>query len=458
MNYYLLNSDLEIVDGIEVFQSMIWTEKYHEIGDFELYIPASMQSLKLYTEAAKKHYYIVRAADTQDLKKIPAMMVESVELDDTYSNGDGLIIKGHQIKNLLYSRVIASTKEIVGNIQDELFRLVDDNAISTEYERVIPKLTLGDKLTNLGETFTNYPTEGEYLSTIISRACADNKMGWDIHINFVDKRLVFSLQKGVDRSHSQEGPSEKHNPYVVFSVPYNNLVKTTYQLDTYNYRNVAIVTSDYNVLDDKDQITVKQYKSTAKPYKLDKNPTGLERQEIYIKGNSPSPADGVTNILALSKTLETTARTKLEEYKSKTKINGEIAHNIGHEYGRDYFMGDLVTIQNEYGHSYDGRVTSVTINLSVQKNSTVPSFTIENYTGKEQEDEEKITENERRLTEDGNYRVASNGGNRQLVLGYIFRDRVDESGNTREDASFSTRSVTKCDNFDDEKYGIDVRR
>lgn len=461
MQYYLLNSELEIIDGIEAFQSMIWTEKYSEIGDFELYLPASIASLALYTKAAREHWYIVRAEDatTHAITALPAMVIKKIELDDTYAEGDGLIITGHQLKSILYSRVITNTKEIVGDPQEEMRKLVDANCIHAEPDRIIPRLYLGDTVPMDKDVFTNYPCEGEFLSTLLTTVCKDNKLGWDVKLDYLNKRLIFEIIKGKDRSCSQEVPIAQRNPYVIFSTDFDNLIKTTYTLDSTNHRNVAVASMEYNYLDkSKDEIAQRKETFVVSPYKLDTKPTGLHRMEIYVANSAPSPSEGVTNVAVARKMIETTARTKLEEYKSTTAINGQIAHNIGHKFEQDYFMGDLVTIQNEYGQSYDARVMSVTINISATKNTVVPNFSIENYTGKEEDDEVTIPENERRCTEDGTYRACDNGGNRQTVSGYEYTDRVDEEGNLRTDEARRDRIVTKIEGFNDEKYGIPIRR
>lgn len=462
MQYFILDSDLNIVDGIELFQSMIWTEKFWDIGDFELYIPATPETLQLYSEAANNRYYIVRAADAvtaDNLRHLPAMVIEAVKLDDGYRSADGIIITGRQLKSILSYRVITSHKEISGSVQDELYSVVNKNTIETDPDRVIPKLTLNSKSSQLDGIYGNYAMEGLNLATALTTVCKDKKLGWDVYIDFIDRKLVFSLLYGTDRSGSQEGDISTWNPKVVFSPDYDNLVKTTYKLDTEDYKNVAIVGTEYNKYNEEENIIEQTPLSIeVSPYKLDHRPSGLTRSELYVTKNDNTGKDKVTNIANLRSLMEAEGRTELERYKSKISIDGEIAHDITYLFGRDYFLGDLVTIQNEYGQFYDGRVTSVTINRSVTKNNIVPNFTIENYTGKEPEDKEIVPESEHRMTEDGQYRVAENGSQRWVVTGYIYRDRLTEDGQSRSDEKDQTRSVTKGVNFDDEKYGADVIR
>ena len=94
MEYYILDRDFNILRGVEKFQSMIWTEKFYDIGDFELYLPATDDTVKFYNEAAKNHYYIVasKTATRETLSSLSAMIIEDVELDDSYKDGSYLII------------------------------------------------------------------------------------------------------------------------------------------------------------------------------------------------------------------------------------------------------------------------------------------------------------------------------------------------------------------------------
>ena len=46
--YYLLDTDLTIVDLIETYESMIWTLRYWEPGDFELYLPATEKTMNMF--------------------------------------------------------------------------------------------------------------------------------------------------------------------------------------------------------------------------------------------------------------------------------------------------------------------------------------------------------------------------------------------------------------------------
>lgn len=448
MEYYILDNDFNIVAGVEKFQSMIWTEKFYDIGDFELYLPATVDSLAFYNNAAKNHFYII-AADTvkrDTLRNLSVMIIEKVKLEDTFESGDFLVITGHQLKNILYRRIIWNRTTIAGPLWSELCNLVNENAISSNLPgREIPNLYIQYPV-DPDEALSanvNYAVEGEFLSKALTTICKDNKIGWDVQLDYVSKQMKFVILQGKDRSMSQNT-----NPRVLFSNSFDNLLKTTYEIDSTNYRNVALVKSTYEEYNDSTKrIDVKNADQIVSPYKLGYSPSGLDRYELYVDGEKLTLGDDLdsinTNVLAVNN--QSKGRTELEKYKSTTDISADVAPNITFILNKDYFLGDLCSIRNEYDLVYDGRVTAITKTLTTKKTSVIPSFTIENYTGKE-DDPEKDKEEDRRETEEGSVREIETGVIRlRTYLKYkpllveskeqysdLGEDRVTEDGQPRE--------------------------
>lgn len=452
MEYYILDNDFNIVTGVEKFQSMIWTEKFYDIGDFELYLPATVESMKFYNDAAKSHYYIIAAEMTtkETIRNLSVMIIEKVKLEDTFESGDYLIITGHQLKNILYRRIVWNRKTIAGTLWSEIYDLVRENAISPEITgRVIPNLILEYPET-ISETLSanvNYQVKGEFLSKALTAICKDNKIGWDVKLDFVNKQMKFVLVEGTDRSMAQDTV-----PRVIFSSSFDNLLKTTYQIDATNYRNVALVDSTYERYNEEThEIEVIDANEVVSPYKLGYNPEGLDRYELYVEGEEATLGNDIVSINtnALSYNNQSKGRLELEKYKSTTDISADVAPGITFILNKDYFLGDICSIRNEYDLIYDGQVTAITRTLTTKKDSTIPSFTIVNYTGKE-DDDEKDKEEERRETEDGVVRSEESGVIR-LISVYKTTTLLGENGDERETEDGQTREVT-VGSYDDSKY------
>ena len=473
MEYYILDGDLNVVRGIELFQSMIWTEKWYEAGDFELYLPATVETFKLYTDAAKSQLYIIQAKDAtiENMRNVPVMVINSVKLDDTFDKGDFLIIKGKQAKSLLAQRIVWGDNKVVsGPVQDVFRNLVIENIISpTETDRTIPNIILGDVNTGYpfvdnpnGEPFINADLTGMTVYDAMVKISKDQNVGFDIVLDFTLKKLKFVVLGYKDRSRAQEA-----NPWVTFAADFDNLIKSSYKVDTDNYKNIALVASTYEEYDK----STKSHKfidasQVVKPYNLPNKPAGLNRFELYVKGDSPTLSDenDEINVASLRSNNATKGRTELEKYKSKIEISAEVSANITYHYGKDYKLGDLVTIQNEYGIRYDARVTAVTTTLTTSKDQTIPSFTIENWTGKEEDDDEKDKEEERRVDENGNYRQTEIGSTRLVGTGLKTSILWTEDVVHLKNGTTTTRSERSTEDgqtrevivghYDDSKYKV----
>ena len=126
----------------------------------------------------------------------------------------------------------------------------------------------------------------------------------------------------------------------------------TYKL---NYLNVQII--------DNDQLTWLQ---TNFPSGQQVTIGGVNYYQVYneavanIPSNSPDSGDNVTlTNIVYSVYLLTRGYEKLAEYGAVTSFEGTIEPNTTFIYKQDYFLGDLVTVENEYGISVGARITEV---------------------------------------------------------------------------------------------------
>ena len=83
---------------------------------------------------------------------------------------------------------------------------------------------------------------------------------------------------------------------------------------------------------------------------------GLARREYYNDATDIEYTDEMTDIQYKSQLLQS-AYTSLDANIAKTEINGEVEVNAIFQYQADYFMGDIVQIENEFGIQGTMRVT-----------------------------------------------------------------------------------------------------
>ena len=450
--YYILDPDFELYDVVRNYQSMIWTDKYYEAGDFELYIPADEYAMKNYVNMSKtNHYYIIKdIKDGEDDYLKDIMIISNIESVTDVEGGKHLVITGRSAKHLLSQRIVWGKTNLSGELEQQLRKVVEDNAINPgKQERVIPRLILG---TESGiKDIINVQTSGKQLDKLVSEVCKSYNCGWDIKFNIRTKKLEFTVYKGVDRSYSQTGSLDTRNPYVVFSTKFDNLLSTKYIVNTENYKNLAYVEALYTEYNkEKDENEFKDYSQEVRPEKVDKAARGFDRYELYVDGSSIN-AEYAANLNVYGYLLQQKGKTELKKYDNTTEISGKVIPNITFKVYEDYFLGDLVTIQNEYDQKFDARVTSITFTETVEKRQTIPSFSIEHWDESEEEDK-KIDEQWYRRDEQNEteYRVTENGGLRIIDRGYKHGDRITEDGTPRITNDGTSRLVWVYDNYKDD--------
>lgn len=405
MKYYVLDTNLDIVDGIELFTSMIWSERYYTSGEFELYLPATKESMQFYKKAAQEHYYIIPAQEkTSDLHSIPAMIIERSKLDLQFDAMDHIIVTGKSLKHILNRRVLLGSTNISGNLEEAIQDIVYKNAIAPKEEgRAIPRLILGKNyIGDHGETITdtiNTQASGGYLDEAIESICKLYKVGWDVRIDFVTKRLIFFLYKGTDRSYNQTA-NETYGKYsyVAFADKFDNLLKSTFDANTEKYRNIAYIDAEYTDIDHttKEQ-QIKTYGIFVRTKKYGINTelnergfSGLNRHEFYLSGSnlvssSKDQTTGDTNVNVLDNLMRSSAEKTLENYTASIEVSSDVVPNLTFGINEDYYLGDVVSVRNSYDINMTSRITEVIQTWTTAEHSIIPTFEVEDFDGKDEE-------------------------------------------------------------------------
>lgn len=410
---YVLNQNLQTVGIIDSYKSLIWASRYRTVGDCELYVPATTENLNI----LKKNYFLMRLDNSM------ICQIKKIELDTDVENGNYLIVNGFDVKQWLDQRVVWSTMNVDGNVENFIRSMVDKALGNASlYARQIVNLN-GSRIFYLGTAagFTEVITEQVSYKNIGEKVrdyCL--KYGWGYRVVLSNNLLYFQLYKGTDRTAS-----------VIFSSEYENLATTKYVEDETNMGNVALVAgegqgaarsrnvSGYAESIDRYEIYVdaKDISKTITWGELTNlYPTTDSGGQGYISGSASSgwtysmnyiniqivDSDQLTNLIATypdgqeitiggndyyqiyneviadlpSNTLQddsevklrdvvysvyllTRGYEKLAEYGAITSFEGTVEPNTTFIYNKDYFLGDLVTIQNEYGISVQGRITEV---------------------------------------------------------------------------------------------------
>lgn len=345
MDIYVVNTKFETIGVIDNASSVIWTERYNEPGDFELYVAASNEAIQL----LRPDYYLVRN-DTDCV-----MIIERLEIQTDVENGNYLIVTGKSLESILYRRIIWQQTLVRGKVDACIQAFIYQNIITPTVAsgaRLISNFRWGSTL-SVDETMTMQRT-GDNLGETISQICKTYGIGYRITLE--NGLFIFYLYQGTDRSYNQT-----ENPYVVFSPEFENLLTSDYIYDKTNCKNIALIAGEGEGL-------------ARKTISVGVTDNGLSRREIYIDSRNASTNDGEISDGDYLNQLAEEGREALKEYPIDESFTGTVDYEKQYKFRQDYFMGDVVQVVNEYGMTATPRITEIIESEDENGYTLIPTF------------------------------------------------------------------------------------
>ena len=401
MEVYILDKNLKAIGIVDSFKSLIWANRYNEVGDCELYLPVG-ENISL----LQIGNYLVRQDDEMVCR------IDRIEIDTDAENGNYLIVNGTDVKGMLDQRIISGTAD--GNAEDFIRQMVTDSIINPSDAVRKMKKQNGDQLFYLDDSagLTDAASEQINFANLgakIREFCKN--YNWGYRVKLRNEKFLFGIYEGTEKP-------------VYFSNDYENLSSSKYSDDATRLGNVAIVagagegderesrtygdssgTDRHEIfVDSKDtarNITFQQLQelypngSVVAYHDIygwqvvqidiqiltDEQLTALEERYPYgevvtIDGNDyfrigndvvaafteNPPTDNTTVVLEdaiFTVYLLTKGQQAVAEYGETVTFDGSIIPDVTFIYKRDYYLGDIVKIKNEYNFSADVRITEV---------------------------------------------------------------------------------------------------
>ena len=354
MEAIILNTDFEEVGIVDVYKSFIWTDRYQEAGDFEIYAPVETTPI----EYLKQDYYLWNR-DSEH-----AMIIESVSIKSDIEDGAYVVVKGHSLECLLHRRIVWSKTTITEGtkIQNGLKILFNQNIISPSLSaRAIPNFIF-EESTDPKITALVYDEETDYFGdniyTVVQNICVEHEIGFKVSLTN-DNKFKFKLYAGADRSYDQEA-----NPYVIFSPEHGNLLNSNYIESVESWKNVTLVAGD------EEGSGTSATRVTRVVSIDDSSIIGITRREAYTEagGINSTSKNYMTHLKQKGiDTLMTNSRVKA--FEGEQDLN-----NSMYTYGKDYFMGDIVQVSNEYGQEGRAYVSEFIISCDESGTTMYPTF------------------------------------------------------------------------------------
>lgn len=405
MEFIVYDKSFMAVGLADIYESVIWTERYNTPGDFEIYTIATPELVELFKED-----YFVRCSESEYV-----MVIESVQLTTDVENGDKLIVRGRSLESILDRRIIIenmkfdSTEEnpvkawtaIRDILTAHVIQPKDVNRLFHIGPAVLPFSAItfdSSNLSGIGEDkrITDITISASYYGCSVLEAiesiCQSCSIGFkmevvpsfDIGIVHYDyPHIYFKLFKGLDLTYSEDNIYSK---VIRFGPFFDNLISSDYTLKMDEYKNVAIVGGKTNSNEVQICQTVlgKIYNPNTKVWEL---PSGFNRRETYVDASNVSDKDETgQNTISddeYRKRLDNEGYLQLTDLDFSEEFTAEIDPNYNWSYGNkpedDYYLGDIVIIENNYGMSANARIIEVVRSEDTSGKSIIPTFSLETF-------------------------------------------------------------------------------
>lgn len=410
MVLWILDETLNQIGVLDEYKSLIWSKRYNELGDCEIYISANERSIGM----LKKGYFITRTDDDMICR------IEKIEIDTDTEQGDFLIVTGYDCRKILNQRVIWNQTNFNGTAENFIRKIVNENIVNPSLSRrKVTNFKLGEA-NGFTETLEIQSTY-EYVFDKIKELCITYEYGSSIIFDGTD--FIFNIYKGVDRSIDQI-----ENEVVIFSPEFENLISSKYQSDSSNIKTAALVAGQgeglNRVQEEVDGGTdVNRFEmfvdandvSAEIPYEdlIIKYPNGrsvVENDIVYyvvgstkiaILNHVSTPTSGTLLAAPYQVLLHQKGVEALATVQEIVSFDGSVEPNYSYKYGEDYFLGDIVTVMNEYGIKANARIIEVIESDDENGYSIIPTFEFQQISEEPQTINAILTEdNEVMTTED----------------------------------------------------------
>ena len=428
----VLNKHFDIAYVIDDYKSIIWTERYASYGDFELVVPGTAENLAkfetdtyLYTTESSKLMVIEQVEWTTEFGKNSTITVKGRSLESILDRRVVFPIRGSDDPWFYYLKGFNGPGDlIIANLVGELFALFDKTSVRHvpnmrwfAYPSDLPAGVL------LGRDGAEMKLPQRIFRTIDESHTKPAGPGSDLRVSKYSIDLTSSLEgslydivttllgyygggfaletskgdpyvwygytyKGINRTRSQN----KRAP-VVFSPKFDNLAKSVYMESIVDYRSIIYS----GLVKSQSAGQAHEYGDTNPNTQLantSKNlgPRGLDRREGYLQNIQINEQVGVrtdrsqTSYSVLGEQIMTKEQVmqkitdacndELYKHSKKAMHTGEADMSSLYKYGRDFFMGDLVQLEDGQGLSKEVVLTEYTRSSSeADGDKFYPTFT-----------------------------------------------------------------------------------
>lgn len=413
----VLDESMIIQHICEDYKSVVWTERFHGFGDFKLVVPGTLENLRtyqldyyLYTKGTNKLMIIEQVELNTEYGKESLLTVSGRSLESIldrrvmhpYPMWDGTLLCKHErtrgkVKDVIkhYSNLLFKQRDSLDTSHERYvlgfgWYSVDELPSGIRKDRPVSSMDIGDiqvssagyvrgmsqsaDYKNVGyDDKDPYTMEGSWYKLV--QELTDLTMsGWAIEYDGEDPYYWYGYTyNGVNRTFGQG-----ERPAVVFSPRYDNLSKATYFKSKVSTRTKifsgAVKFTIPTKLAFEGEYLDQNTDSAMQNNSVTVGTRGLGLREGYLRSPSVEHTNGYMEYTekasgntkygvgsidpkSIHRQIHEQCNTELWKHMPIEMFSGEAAQQSMYVYNEDFFLGDFVQIQNEFGQQDIARVT-----------------------------------------------------------------------------------------------------
>lgn len=358
LEWYTLDENLRRDTVIEGFESFLWTERYSDVGDFQIVTKSTYNSRQLLTTGT----WIA-------MKGSPRVMIIDTVVDETAEDGTrNLTITGKSLEALFADRVAFSAvvdtttipnwtlTDTPGNIVRTMFQDICVTGLIDPHDTIpfyTPGTLIGSGNISEESSIITVAALPDTLLNTIKKICDTYNLGFRLIRNGEAGQIFFEVYTGSDRTSAQQILSP-----VIFDPNLDNLDKPMVLTSTAAVKTVAYVFAQNG-------------SAIVYAVNADINAVGTNRRVLLINSNNTAPAGE-----ELDAALQGEGLLALANQRTVYQFDGELTPRIPYVYGVDYNLGDLVEERNSDGYGNFMVVTEQIFSSDDSGERSYPTLTL----------------------------------------------------------------------------------
>lgn len=343
----IIDQDFQQLGEITKYDSILITDRFHTIGEVQLIINRYSPNADLLQKGRMLRF------DGQN-DKVFVIKQREIQLDENGKGSENWSILALPLKAFLMQRITYPPAHTAydnksGPAETVMKHYIDRNFINPDKpERVFPNLAIAPNKKR--GTSIEWQSRFKNVAEELTEISLASGLGFEIRIDIPNKLFVFDVVEGSNRTAGQS-----ILPPVKFDPQFKTIATMSYSESEMNYRNQAIVAGPGEGINRiVEEVGTAQGRDRYEVF-FDARDVSDEVESAEEGGEStPRPVGEIRAELANRGTVELTNLVQ-EEY-----LEAQLLSSSPLKYGRDYFLGDLVTVRNrEWGVTLNTRITEI---------------------------------------------------------------------------------------------------